>query len=194
MSRAALWIAFLVIVFALFRVTKRRKRAIRHPRLAFLDVTSGASEALVEKDRLALQGLFSEIAVSRDAVPKCDVLFLYATLDAEGALRGTDRSLRATIRASGAKVVVIASENPNPPPSPGRPVYGRANLVITLARNGDAFGRFFRELFGMMMQGKPMPMAWVQLAPQAPGNLLKERDQDVPGTIFLCELGGISFR
>jgi hypothetical protein len=192
MNSAILWIVVVAIIFVLFRASKRG-HAIRNPKLAFLDLTFGASDRLVEEDRSTLRDLFPELTVSKDAVPQCDVLFLYATLEQGGALRGTHRFLRATIRDSGAKVVVVASENPSPPHGGGRPTYGRANLVITLARRGDAFGRFFEELFASMMKGKPMPLAWVQLAPQVPDKQAAELHKDVPGTIFLCELGGITF-
>jgi len=192
MNPVVIWIVIFAIVFVLYRASKR-KRAIKNPQIAFLDLTSGASDKLIEEDKSTLQGLFPAIVVSRDVVPRCDVLFLYATLETGGVLQGTDRYLRATIRDSGAKIVVVASENPNPPHGGGRPVYGHANLVITLARRGDAFGRFFEALFAKMMKGKAMPMAWVQLAPQVPDKLAAERHRDIPSTIFLCELGGITF-
>jgi hypothetical protein len=63
------------------------------------------------------------------------------------------------------------------------------NLVITLNRNGANFGRFFRSLFEMMWTGVPMPMAWVQLAPQGPS---QQRD-NIPGTICLMGAGQIAF-
>jgi len=188
MNILAIWIIILAVAFALLRISKRKHR-IKDPRLGFLDLTAGAAAALIEEDKAALKDLFDSIEESSDVVPQCDVLFLYASIGDGGALEGTDRYLRATIRDSGAKVVVVASENPNPKPS-GRPVYGHANLVITIARNGASFPKFFRELFVRMKQGTSMPMAWVKLAPQVP-NL---EHPDTPSTIFLCEVGGISFR
>ena len=153
-----------------------------------LDLTGGLSDALVAEDKAALSDLFTAVEESKSEVPKCDVLFLYATLGDGGTLQGTEHYLRATIRDSGAKIVVVASENPNPAPERSKPVYGRANLVITIARNGASFSKFFRELFAQMKKGKPMPMAWVKLAPQIPNR----EHPDCPGTIFLCEVGGVT--
>lgn len=188
MNTLITWIIIFAVVFGLWQFSNRKQR-IKEPRLGFLDLTGGSAASLVEEDKSALQGLFSSQEKSNHAVPQCDVLFLYASIGDGGALEGTERYLRATIRDSGAKVVVVASENPNPKPS-GKPVYGHANLVITIARNGASFPRFFRELFGEMKKGTSMPMAWVKLAPQIP-NL---DHPDTPSTIFLCEVGGISFR
>lgn len=80
---------------------------------------------------------------------------------------------------------MVAPENPDPKPS--KPGLGdaRANLVITLQRNGETFPRFFRELFTRMKKGQTMPMAWVRIVPQGPSS---KRD-DCPGTIFLMEAG-----
>jgi hypothetical protein len=183
------WIVIAVVAFGLLRIPKHKRR-ILDPRLGILDLSRGAAAKWIEEDKAALQELFASLEMSEDVTPQCDVLFLYATLGDGGALEGTERFLRATIRDSGAKVVVVASENPNPKPTHGKPAYGHANLVITLARNGESFPRFFRELFAKMKSGTPMPMAWVRLAPQIPN-----RDHvDCPSTIFLCELGGIAFR
>lgn len=181
------WVIAFAVVFMLLRFSNRKRR-IKDPRLGFLDLTGGAAAVLIEEDKFALKDLFKSQEESSDVVPQCDVLFLYATIGEGGVLEGTERYLRATIRDSGARVVVVASENPNPKPS-GKPVHGHANLVITLARNGASFPNFFRELFARMNRGTPMPIAWVKLAPQIP-NL---EHPDTPSTIFLCEVGGISF-
>lgn len=188
MNTSYLWIALPLVVLAVLRQMPRKRR-IKHPRLGLLDLTQGESAALMAEDRRALQDVFDSVVESNDAVPQCDVLLLYATIEAGGLLAGTDRCLRATIRDAGAAVVVVAAENPNPPPSPGRPVYGQANLVITLERKGAAFGRFLRDLFTQMKDGRTMPMAWVKLAPQNP----HLDHQGLPATLFMCELGGIRF-
>jgi hypothetical protein len=62
------------------------------------------------------------------------------------------------------------------------------DLVITLDRNGEAFGRFFKSLFELMLTGVSMPMAWVTLAPQGP-----DASNDNPGMIFHAEAGGVMF-
>jgi hypothetical protein len=165
------------------------KRAIENPRLGILDLTAGASDALIESDKAALAPVFATIEESKAKPPVCDVLFLYATLDPGGSLSGTENFFRATIRDSGAKIVVVASENPSPPASQYRPPYGHANIVITLQRNGESFSNFFSHLFSKMKEGASMPRAWTVLKPQLSG----QPHADCPSTIFLCELGGLRF-
>jgi hypothetical protein len=177
------------LAWALGRMATRSQK-ILNPTLGILDVTAGGSTAIIAEDKAALADLFSAVVESTNAAPRCDVLFLYATLGLRGELVGTDRSLRATIRESGAKVVVVASENPDPKPTKPGPGDAKANLVITLQRNGAKFPRFFRELFDRMKKGQSMPMAWVKIVPQGPSR----KHDECPGTIFLMEVGPISFR
>jgi hypothetical protein len=106
------------------------------------------------------------VEVATVPVP-CDVLFLYCSFEPSGKIVGQEGSLRSLIRDSKATVAVIASpltfdlnresrskvldRGDNPP----------VNLVITLNRNGDNFGRFFKSLFELMWtQGLSMPVAW----------------------------------
>jgi hypothetical protein len=125
----------------------------------------------------------------------CDILFLYCSFEPSGKIVGEQESVRSLIRDGTARVAVVASEVPtalwsnrefqamiakgdNPP----------VNLVMTLSRKGDHFGRFFKSLFQMMWKGVSMPMAWVQLAPQGP-----VQPDDVPGMICILEAGQIAF-
>lgn len=181
-----IWTVILAVVFVNWRVNIRRLTIV-NPRLGMLDLTAGGSNTIIEEDRTALGDLFSAVELSTNLVPKCDVLFLYATLGDAGLLVGTDRYLRMTIRESGAKIVVLASENPNPKPTKPSPGDAKANLVITLQRKGGKFTRFFRELFERMKSGQSMPMAWVQIAPQAD----TPQHDDLPGTICAMEAGAL---
>jgi hypothetical protein len=165
------------------------KRSIANPRLGIFDLTAGASDALIESDKAAFASIFATIVESKVRPPLCDVLFLYATLEPGGSLSGTENFFRATIRDCGAKIVVLASNNPRPPASQYRPPYGHANIVITLERNGGSFANFFSQLFWKMKEGTTMPRAWTMLAPQLSGR----PHIDCPSTIFLCELGGLRF-
>jgi hypothetical protein len=125
------------------------------------------------------------------AAPICDVLLLYAELTAEGAVLGSARGLGEIVRDSGAKVVVVASPNPSEHyiRAGKQKPYGQANLVMTLDRRGDAFGRFFLALFSKVKQEASMPSAWVELNPQVQG-----REQyDCPSTILACEIGQLAF-
>jgi hypothetical protein len=189
MNLLLVWTVIFAVAFVILR-RFRRAYSISKPKLGMLDLTGGLSDCIVAEDRAVLSRFFPTFEESKSEVPKCDVLFLYATLNHDGTLQNTGHYLRAYIRDAGAKVAVLASENPNPKWEKGRATYGRANLVITIARNGPAFPRFFSELFAQMGRGRPMPMAWVKLAPQIPNH----EHPDCPDTIFLCEVGGITFR
>jgi hypothetical protein len=96
-------------------------------------------------------------------------------------------NLRDLIQASGAQVVVVASDNSGDAyiaSTKGR-THGRANLAMTIARRDPAFPTFFLRLFEDLKRGTSMPIAWVKLAPQVPG---KAHD-NLPETIFARELG-----
>jgi hypothetical protein len=101
--------------------------------------------------------------------------------------------VRRFLVLGGARIAVIASET-----APERLPYAdsdrgpagdwRANIVFTLARKGECFGRFFHRLFSRMQDGMSMPMAWVELAPQGP-----VQPEDIPEAICLPEAGHIAF-
>jgi hypothetical protein len=182
----------LVLLAAAYLRIVNRWRAIKSPRLGILDLTVGGAAVLITADKAALRDVFPLLEESSCGVPHCDVLFLYADFSQEGRVKGYARGLREIIRDSGAKVVVVASENSQDSCTKAgtRKSYGLANLVITFARRGEAFPRFFGKLFARMQKGMSMPEAWVQLAPQVPNN----EHPDCPITIFLCEAGHVRFR
>jgi hypothetical protein len=174
-----------------------RSPIIDLPQIVFLNLAGASCAAIAAEDRAVIGELFGRnVQVTTVPVP-CDVLFLYCDLEPSGKIVGQQGSLRSLIWDSKARVVVIASQVPtdflsnrefqaalakgdNPP----------VNLVITLNRNGDNFGRFFKSLFQMMWTGVPMPMAWGQLAPQVQGS---QQRNDTPGTICLMGAGQVSF-
>lgn len=168
---------------------------IANPVLGLANLIGDAANSLVERDRADLSPLFASVQVGTQSVPKCNVLFLYCNLEGAARIVGQPFSLREAIKAAGAHVAVIASDVP--PILLSRPEFGQAlmaetdwpaNIVITLRRNGDFFGKFFRDLFSQMRSGTTMPMAWVDLAPQGP-----QRNKDIPATIALMEAGHIAF-
>lgn len=169
---------------------------IANPTLGFVNLLGTAGADLLERDRTALAGVFqNNIVIADKKLPACNVLFLYCTLEASARVAGHNFSFRDLIKGAGAHVAVIASELP--PDLLSNPDFGKAlsgsrdwpaNIVITLSRNGDHFGRFFQKLFSQMRAGVSMPMAWVRLAPQGP-----QQPKDIPGTICLMEAGHIAF-
>jgi hypothetical protein len=169
---------------------------ISNPSLAFVNLAGNEGKDLMAKDRAALEDIFRDnIQIADRTLPRCNVLFLYCDLEISGRIAGMSFTFRDLIKGAGAHVAVLASGVPpallsNPEfmkSLPGRDDWP-ANIVITLSRNGEHFGRFFHQLFALMQQGTSMLMAWVQLAPQGP-----VQPKDIPGTVFLAEAGHIAF-
>jgi hypothetical protein len=177
-------------VFRFFR-PKPKKIVIRSPRLGVLNLQGDAASHLAAEDRSAMEHLFSAVAESASMAPKCDVLFAYCDLTADGCVSGSSKSLREIIRDSGAAVVVVASENSQEGilAATKEVGYGHANLAVTLQRKGKVFSSFYSSLFGAMARGVTMPVAWVRLAPQIPGS----DHPDCPAGFFVCEAGQIAF-
>jgi len=181
----------------LFRGSSSRKITLRHPliienpKIAFLNLVGAAASPLIAEDMGALKPLFSDYAESNRDVPRCDVLMIYATINADGLIEDSAYCLREIIGESQAPIVIVATENSGKSyiAAGRRPGSSNANLVMTLQRNGGCFPDFFKALFGMMRNGTTMPMAWVKLAPQIP-----TEQKNVPGTIFAAEVSHILFK
>jgi len=174
------------------RVTSKDPLIIRNPKMAFLNLMGGPASLLVKEDATALKPLFSECLESPHDVPICDVLMVYATIGADGGILKASGNLREIVHESRAPIVVVATENDGPSyiAASKRPGLGKANLVMTLKRNGQAFPEFFKKLFGMMHGGVTMPMAWVKLSPQGPG----AKHENVPETICAMEVTHVLFK
>jgi len=164
---------------------------IDSPAIGFLNLRGSAGEATMKADQQVLRPLFREVRESRNDVPECAVLFLYSDLDAAGNIVGRSDGLREIIKAAGAYVAVVASENPADHymkclgPRNG----WTANITLTIDRKGDKLPKFFVELFRRMYAGTSMLMAWVALAPQIPGY----DHPDAPGTLMAAEAGHLVF-
>jgi hypothetical protein len=168
---------------------RKRVRIVSAPRLGILDLCGEEAEAMIQSDATILKPLFADMQKVDLSAPTCDVLFLYAKIKDDGALVGASRSLREIIRDSGAKLVVVASPNSSRSyiKAGRQQTYGRTNLVMTLDRRGDSFGRFFGALFEKMKRGTSMPVAWIEVNSQVQGQ------SDSPETIFACEIGQLAF-
>jgi hypothetical protein len=169
---------------------------IAEPAIAFLNLCGASCEEIAAQDQQEVGRLFrGKVRKTTAPTPSCDVLFLYCTLEPSGRIAGRSLSLRDLIRDSGAKIAVIASETPPEmmsnrefPKSIQQGSNPPVNLIIVGNRNGEAFGRFFVSLFRRMWNGVPMPLAWVELAPQGP-----MQRKDIPGTICIMEAGHVVF-
>jgi hypothetical protein len=180
-----------ILVVVLVRQRRRRRRVIVAPRFATLNLNGAEGEALVQADTQALQPVLGIAEQSNFVPPRCDVLFVYSNISPDGRIESTRMSLGELIRASGATILVVASENIGAHYVACNKTgpYGPVNLVMTLSRRGDLFPRFFVRLFEDMKRGTSMPLAWVKLAPQGP---MSESDE-LPSTIFACMAGQVAF-
>ena len=171
------------------------KPALKHSSasIAFLNLGGAKFSELVAQDRAAFGGLFTDVPASPENIPTSFVLFLYSSIDNNGALAGSKLTLRQLISKSQAKIVVLASENSIEAylAAMKLPGDGHANLVLTTNRKGQTFAQFFAKLFRSMLSGKSMPSAWVELAPQGPNSA--EQKALAPDTAFAPELGQVSF-
>jgi hypothetical protein len=88
-------------------------------------------------------------------------------------------------------ILVVASPNSEESikNAVGLPGPKTANIVFTLDRRNESFGKFFYALFDRMRAGEDMLMAWVRLAPQGPVT----SGGDNPGTLLIAEAGKLSF-
>jgi len=177
---AAVVLAALLLL--LWRHRRRPGLVLRNPRIGFLNLLGEEGERLVAEDRPALEPLFAAAVEGRDVpAPACDVLFVYADLGRDGNVFATEVGLRHLLRQSGARVLVVASENTSESCIVAAQEAGHsgANLILTLARNGAELPGLFVRLFQEMKQGTPMPAAYGELSP--------------PGKIFLADAGDLVF-
>jgi hypothetical protein len=173
------------------RVTHEHPLVIRQPKIGILNLIGVSARPLIDQDAAALKPLFADCLESEGSIPICDVLMIYATVGANGSIQNASHNLREIVHEAHAPIVVVATENDAQSyiAASKRPGLGKANLVMTLKRKGQAFPNFFKELFGMMHRGVTMPMAWVKLVPQIPGM----KHENVPETICAMEVTHVLF-
>lgn len=180
--------------YALYLTFRGRNLGIIEPTIGFLNVGGDSFVPLVEQDRTALGPLFSKIEMATGyQIPKCSVLFIYADVAPDGSLGlGGNITLRHLAERAGALIAVLASNNSAEQTVAATKFPGpkRANLVWTIDRKGEAFSRFFKELFTRMKAGTTMPRAWVAIFPQHRHDV----HYDLPDTICQLEAGQVRFR
>ncbi|MDR0780220.1 MAG: hypothetical protein LBF16_05940 [Pseudomonadales bacterium] len=170
------------------RTTANAPFQIQNPVIGFVCVAP-EHQQLMEADKAAIGPLFSECRSSTNQTVTCHILFLYCNIDETGSLPGFKMRVRDFIKASGAYVAVVASENEgaNYMQSLNPKNDWPANIVLVINRRGEIFPSFFQKLFNSMQSGTSMLMAWVQLAPQIPNH----DHPDCPSTIMAAEAGHI---
>lgn len=147
----------------------------RSTTLGLANFLGPGANTLLHSDCQTLAPLFGANLIGTDAsVPRCTVLFTYCNLDPTGTLSGTTLGVTDLAASSGAQLVILAS--PNAPETVVNPTFVHAlagknvpaPLVITFDRRGEAFSKFFLDLFLRMKAGARMFRAWVDIAPQEP--------------------------
>ncbi|MGP0019132.1 MAG: hypothetical protein ACLPHP_11230 [Candidatus Sulfotelmatobacter sp.] len=174
------------------RITVDEPLVVESPRIGFLNLLGPVAQGILDEDKVAFRPLFAAVDESSATAPMCDVLMIYAHVEADGRIAGSSDGLRDIIRKSTAPIVVVASENDGKSyVAAGKQTgYGQANLVMTIKRRGATFTQFFVQLFSKMSGGKSMLLAWVELAPQAPG----ATQENCPECIFAAEISHIVFK
>jgi hypothetical protein len=171
------------------RTTADRPLRIENPAIGFLNHAGAAGASLSQADQRVLSPLFKVLKTSEDVPPRCDVLFLYRTINVQEPI--STPAIRELIKSAGAYVAVVASENSADAyiKSVGRRTDWSANIVMVVNRKDDKFGLFFHRLFAEMLKGRSMLMVWAELAPQIPGSA----HSDVPDSIMAAEAGHVTF-
>jgi hypothetical protein len=152
---------------------------ISNARIGFLNLQGEPGVEPLEADRRILSSRFKTSQVSNDAIPKCEVLFIYCTLNSQGRVVGSSANVRDIIKEAGAYVAVVASNNaPATYMDCLKPKNGWfANVVMVIDRRDERLAEFLRDLFERMFGGTSMLVAWVQLAPQGAWGSRSERSE-----------------
>jgi hypothetical protein len=163
---------------------------IANPAIGFLNLAGAAGAELSQADQRVLSPLFKVVKTSDDLPLRCDVLFLYYTINLERPM--PTLAIRELIKRAGAYIAVIASANSSEAyiESVGRRTDWFANIAMIVNRKDDKFALFFYRLFEEMFKGRSMLMVWAELAPQIPGRT----HSDVPDSIMVAEAGHITFQ
>jgi hypothetical protein len=172
------------------RTTADRPLRIANPVIGFLNHAGAAGALFSQADQRVLSPLFKVVKTSDDLPPRCDVLFLYCTINLERPI--STPAIRELVKSAGAYVAVIASENSADAyiKSVGRRTDWFANIAMIVNRKDDKFALFFYRLFEEMFKGRSMLMVWAELAPQIPG----AKHSDAPDSIMAAEAGHITFQ
>jgi hypothetical protein len=172
--------------------TVGRPLEIHDPVIGFLNLLGPAGSQLSDADQHVFGPLFKHIQVSDKLPPRCEVLFIYCNVKAQGDASTPLSTPRDLIKAAGAYIAVFASENDSNAyiKCVGKRTDWGANIVMVLERNSDKFALFFSRLFAEMFEGRSMLLAWGDLAPQGPS----AKHGDLPRTVLAAEVGHITFQ
>ena len=93
---------------------------IANPSPGFVNLSGSAANELVAGDRAALADVFqNNVQIADNKLPRCNVLFLYCTLEPSTRVAGYKFSFRDLIKGAGAHVAVLASDHVDLLSNPG---------------------------------------------------------------------------
>src|ERR1700737_1122190 len=84
------------------RTTADRPLRIPNPAIGFLNHAGAAGALLSQADHRVLSPLFKVLRTSEDLPPRCDVLFLYYTIDLDAPI--SSLAIRELIKRAGAYI------------------------------------------------------------------------------------------
>lgn len=161
--------------------------------VGFANLAGDSMASILAEDIQTLSALFSRSVVPpAGKIPTAEVLFVYARLKEDGTLSPSGKAgIRQIVQLTNARIVVLASPNSAQSIQQAIALPGpkTANMVFTLSRNDEEFGRFFRRLFKKMQGGKDMLGAWAELMPQRPDS----PPSNAPVTMLVAEAGKVAF-
>ncbi len=116
-----------------------------------------------------------------------DLVHALVGFDRDAAIEGRPATeLLARLAKTGAKLILLAGDKTPLIEADQAP---RANILFTLDRRGGRFGSFLKRLVDLLAGGHSLLLAYVKIAPQAPGPWMEE----LPSTVLVFPLGDVVF-
>lgn len=185
----------------MFRLFSRSKNTIKNPVCLVASIGSH-DHALLTRDRQIYEHYFTDVEIyeSGDVAgfyeflneTTVDILHLFADVSSDHTIQHESGiSFFERLSQANVKIFILASENEVDNLIPfcsqaANAGIAHMNIVMTLDRKGGLYGRFFKSLFGRMVNGKTMPQAWVELAPQNPNTI-----HEAPEMVFSAGYGSL---
>jgi hypothetical protein len=180
---------------------RRQPKAPLNPKVLVCSV-GPSFEYLIQKDEGAYRRFSSNVTIKNltdvtellsEISAGYDMVHLYANVTADGCIDTSSVTGTELIeKAANAGIKLLWIANGNDPAGyikNFKLVRNRLNLVMTIDRLGNKFPDFIQVLFGEMMSGASMPVAWSRIVPQVRG----QDHPDAPATIFSNGLGQTRF-
>lgn len=174
-------------------VGKAECKVILSPKIGFLNLKVGDVSQIISQDKELLSPLFALSEERIENPPRCDVLMIYCDIKSDGSILGSDEGLKKFIQDSGAKIVVVATDNNNEAyVATMKNGVGLVNFVGTFERQGKAFGQFYCKLFREMFLGVPIRKALEMVYSQHPED--EDDDSEFHDVFWSGRAGEITFK